>query len=138
MSTRTLLGKNYSYQNGIIGFYKAKGNNSKTSTWLINWDGLGGYQDDPQIEFSPTRAKTTLHEIKSIIDTGENLVLIRPEIAVILFLEGTIKPEQLSKANENYRFIEIQDVAFGKKKIKIRIIDGFTYNIASEDWNIVY
>lgn len=130
---------NYSYQDKeAIRFFRSKGRKTSTGTWLINWDPFGGYQDEPSNEYPPEGSEKVLDMVKSIVGNGKNnLLLIHPDAATILFLAEIIKPEQLAHARENPCFIEV-NVVIGDQDVTIRIINEFTYFISSEDEMIVF
>lgn len=127
-----------SYQNGTVMFYQAMGKDNGTGTWSINWNGFGGYQDEPSIEYFPVMANAVLRKIRYIVSHDRNVVLVHPEAAVILFLKGTIKPEQLDSAKKNNYCIEVQNVVLDGKLITVRIVRSFAYYISSEDGTIVF
>ena len=135
MAVNIIKGENFSFSNGVINFFGERGMKSG-QYWAIS-----ALNDGAMIEVDPD--KTLLSEIRGCIDAdvengnGDKIAILvaAPNVAVYLFLSGTITAQHLRKAEERDGIIDIPNVLLFKRSLTVRVDSYTEYSFATADEN---
>lgn len=131
MATSQLSGLNYGVEGNAVTFFDNKGIRLSNGRWGIN--AFGG---DMYVEVSPDTMLPTIREcIAGDVEDGNgdkiSILLVQPNIAVILFLEGILTRDLIEGAIEGPDFIDIGNVPIDGRNLMVRVMKEGEYRIAT-------